>query len=83
MVINYKIEKVVDYVMIYIDDKGFDVVFDFVGGVNMMNFFEVVVLNGQIVLIVFMLELDLMFVYFKGLLLYVVFMLILMLYNYK
>ena len=81
--INYKTEKVADYVATHTDDKGFDVVFDSVGGTNMTNSFEAAALNGQIVSTVSMLELDLTPAHFKGLSLHVVFMLIPMLHNYK
>ena len=81
--INYKTEKVADYVTTHTDDKGFDVVFDSVGGANMTNSFEAAALNGQIVSTVSMLELDLTPAHFKGLSLHVVFMLIPMLHNYK
>ena len=81
--INYKAEKVADYVEKHTDGAGFDVVFDSVGGANMTNSFEAAALNGQVVSTVSMLELDLTPVHFKGLSLHVVFMLIPMLYDHK
>ena len=81
--INYKTEKVADYVAKHTDGAGFDVVFDSVGGANMTNSFEAAALNGQVVSTVSMLALDLTPVHFKGLSLHVVFMLIPMLYDYK
>ncbi len=79
--INYRMEKVVDYVQVHSDGAGFDVVFDSVGGENMLNSFEAAKLNGHIATTVSMLEIDLTTAHFKGLSLHVVFMLIPMLYN--
>lgn len=81
--INYRTEKVADYVAKHTDGAGFEVVFDSVGGANMSNSFEAAALNGQIASTVSMLELDLTTVHFKGLSLHVVFMLIPMLHNHK
>ena len=81
--INYKTEAVADYVAEYTDGAGFDVVFDSVGGPNMVNSFEAAALNGQVVSTVAMVELDLSLAHFKGLSLHVVFMLIPMIHNYK
>ena len=81
--INYKTEKVADYVAKHTDGAGFEVVFDSVGGANMSNSFEAAALNGQVASTVSMLELDLTPVHFKGLSLHVVFMLIPMLHNHK
>lgn len=79
--INYKTEKVADYVASHTDGKGFDIVFDTVGGENMKNSFEAAALNGQIASTISMLELDLTPLHFKGLSLHVVFMLIPMIHN--
>lgn len=81
--INYRTETVSDYVNTYTEGAGFDVVFDSVGGANMLNSFEAAALNGQIATTVSMLELDLTLAHFKGLSLHVVFMLIPMLHNFK
>lgn len=81
--INYKTESVADYVEKHTGGAGFDVVFDSVGGANMANSFEAAALNGQVASTVSMVELDLSVAHFKGLLLHVVFMLILMIHNYK
>jgi NADPH2:quinone reductase len=81
--INYKTETVSDYVNKHTDDKGFDVVFDSVGGDNMANSFEAAALNGQVASTVAMVELDLTTAHFKGLSLHVVFMLIPMLHNHN
>ena len=81
--INYKTESVADYVANHADGAGFDVVYDSVGGANMLNSFEAAALNGHVVTTVSMCELDLTLAHFKGLSLHVVFMLIPMLHNYK
>ncbi len=81
--INYKTEKVADYVAKHTDGAGFDVVFDSVGGANMTNSFEAAALNGQVTTTVSLLELDLTPAHFKGLSLHIVFMLIPMLYDHK
>ena len=81
--INYKTESVEQYVAQYTDGKGFDLVFDSVGGENMLKSFEAAVLNGQVVSTVALCELDLTLAHFKGLSLHIVFMLIPMLHNVK
>ena len=80
--INYRTEAVADYVSKHTEGKGFDLVFDSVGGTNMLNSFEAAALNGQIASTVSLLELDLSLAHFKGLSLHVVFMLIPMLHNH-
>ncbi|QPB83195.1 zinc-binding dehydrogenase [Pseudoalteromonas rubra] len=81
--INYKTEQVADYVATHTDGRGFDVVFDSVGGANMANSFEAAALNGHVASTVAMVDLDLSVAHFKGLSLHVVFMLIPMLHNHK
>ncbi len=81
--INYKTEKVEDYVTKHTGGTGFDVVYDSVGGGNLINSFEAAALNGQIATTVSLCELDLTLAHFKGLSLHVVFMLIPMLHNHK
>lgn len=81
--INYKTESVVDYVEKYTAGYGFDIVFDSVGGENMLQSFEAAALNGQVASTVAMVNLDLSVAHFKGLSLHVVFMLIPMLHNVK
>lgn len=81
--INYRTESVAEYVAKHTDGKGFDVVFDSVGGENLTKSFEAAALNGHIATTVSLLELDLSPAHFKGLSLHVVFMLIPMLHNYK
>ena len=81
--INYKTESVEQYVKKHTDGKGFDVVFDSVGGANMTNSFNAAALNGQIASTVAMCELDLTVAHFKGLSLHVVFMLIPMLHDFN
>lgn len=81
--INYKTEQVEDYVNKYTNGVGFDIVFDSVGGENMLKSFEAAALNGQVASTVSLCELDLCTMHFKGLSLHVVFMLIPMLHNFK
>ncbi len=81
--INYKSETVEAYVEQHTGGQGFDVVYDSVGGTNMINSFIAARLNGHIVSTVSLLEIDLSLAHFKGLSLHVVFMLIPMLHNYK
>ena len=80
--IDFKTEKVADYIAKY-TDGGFDVVFDTVGGANLTNSIEAVALNGHISTTVSLLEIDLTPLHFKGASLHVVFMLIPMLHNFK
>ncbi|MEL6862282.1 MAG: zinc-binding dehydrogenase, partial [Pseudomonadota bacterium] len=81
--IDYQTDAVSDYVERYTDGRGFDVVFDSVGGPNMTNSFEAAALNGQVATTVALLELDLSPAHFKGLSVHVVFMLIPMLHNFQ
>ena len=81
--IDYRAEKVGDYVREHTGGAGFDVIFDSVGGANMTNSFEAAALNGNIASTVALVELDLTPAHFKGLSLHVVFMLIPMLYDHK
>jgi len=81
--INYRTESVEDYVSKYTDGKGFDLVFDSVGGANMTNSFEAAALNAHIASTVALVDIDLTTAHFKGLSLHVVFMLIPMLHKVK
>jgi len=81
--INYKTEAVADYVQEHTGGAGFDIVFDTVGGENMLNSFEAAALNGQVASTTAMLEIDLTEAHVKGLSLHVVFMLIPMLHDVK
>ena len=81
--INYKTEPVEQFVAKYTNAKGFDIVYDSVGGLNMLKSFEAASLNGHVISTVSLCELDLTLAHFKGLSLHVVFMLIPMLHNYK
>ena len=79
--INYKTETVADYVGKHTEGKGFDVIYDSVGGPNLLNSMEAAALNGDIATTVSMIELDLTVAHIKGLSLHVVFMLIPMIHN--
>lgn len=81
--INYKTEQVEDYVNKYTNGVGFDIVFDSVGGENMLKSFEAAALNSHIASTVSLCNIDLSTLHFKGLTLHVVFMLIPMLHNFK
>lgn len=79
--INYKDEPVAQYVEKHTDGDGFDVVYDSVGGANLINSFNATALNGHVATTVSLAELDLSVAHFRGLSLHVVFMLIPMLYD--
>lgn len=81
--INYKTESVEKYVAEYTNGAGFDLIFDSVGGANLIQSFEAAGLNAQIATTVSLCELDLTLAHFKGLSIHVVFMLIPMLHNHK
>lgn len=81
--VNYKTEKVEDYVEKHTAGAGFDIVYDSVGGGNLINSFSAAALNGQIATTVSLCELDLSLAHFKGLSLHVVFMLTPMLNDHK
>ncbi len=81
--INYKTETVEQFVVKHTNGAGFDIVYDSVGGPNMVKSFEAATLNGHVVSTVSLCELDLTLAHFKGLSLHIVFMLIPMLHNYK
>ena len=81
--INYKTDSVEHYVAKHTDGAGFDIVYDTVGGENMLKSFEAAALNGHVITTVSMCELDLTLAHFKGLSIHVVFMLIPMLHNVR
>jgi len=79
--INYKIQSVEDYVAQHTDGKGFDLIYDSVGGDNLHKTMEAAALNAHIATTVSMAEIDLTLAHVKGLSLHVVFMLIPMIHN--
>ena len=81
--INYRTTEVADYVAAHTGGSGFDVVYDTVGGANMLKSFAAAALNGQVITTVSRLELDLSMAHFKGLSIHVVFMLIPMIHNHQ
>ncbi len=81
--INYRTETVSDYVDLHTQGAGFDLVYDSIGGANLLNSFNAAALNGQIATTVSMAEVDLTTAHFKGLSLHVVFMLIPMLHDHQ
>ncbi len=74
--IDYRERSVEEYVAEHTDGKGFDIVFDTVGGENLYHSFEATRLNGTVVSISTGREYDLSLMYRKGLTLHVVAMLI-------
>ncbi|MBX9955127.1 zinc-dependent alcohol dehydrogenase family protein [Peribacillus simplex] len=74
--INYREESVQDYVQKYTDGKGFDVVFDTVGGENLDRSFEAAAVHGTVAAIAARSTHDLSPVHSKGLSLHVTFMLL-------
>lgn len=80
-VINYKQMEVAAYVDKYTGGKGFDVVFDTVGGDNIQKSFQAAALNGTVVSVSTRSVQDLSLMHSKGLSLHVVFMLIPLLHN--
>lgn len=81
--INYKTQVVADYVAEHTQEAGFDLVYDTIGGANLLNSFEAAALNGHVATTVSLAEIDLTGAHFKGLSLHVVFMLIPMLHNFN
>lgn len=72
-VINYKQESVSDYVEKYTDNRGFDVVFDTVGGQTLDHSLQAAAINGQVVTILAVEKHDLTPLFLKGLSLHAVF----------
>ncbi|WP_306169374.1 zinc-dependent alcohol dehydrogenase family protein [Halomonas sp. MMSF_3323] len=79
--IDFKTQSVDDYVNQHTDGAGFDVIFDSVGGPNLINSFNAVKLNGQVATTMSLAELDMTPAHFKGASLHVIFMLIPMIHN--
>ena len=75
-VILYRSEDVKSYVDRLTGGRGFDVVFDTVGGANLAKSFEAAKLNGEVITTVALGKFDLAPVHLKGLSLHVIFMLI-------
>lgn len=74
--INYLEESVQDYVQKYTNGKGFDIVFDTVGGGNLDRSFEAAALHGTVLAIAARSTHDLSPLHSKGLSLHVTFMLL-------
>ncbi|RJE81102.1 zinc-dependent alcohol dehydrogenase family protein [Paracoccus sp. JM45] len=79
--IDYKSTQIDDYVAARTDGAGFDMVFDTVGGPNLINSFAAAALNAHVVTTVALSEIDLSGAHFKGLSLHIVFMLLPMLHD--
>ncbi|GGA34436.1 zinc-dependent alcohol dehydrogenase family protein [Psychrobacillus lasiicapitis] len=74
--INYREESVNDYVQKYTNGKGFDLVFDTVGGENLDRSFEAAALHGTVTAIAARSTHDLSPMHSKGLSLHITFMLL-------
>lgn len=74
--INYREQSVEDYVKEYTDGKGFDIVFDTVGGDNLDRSFQAAALNGTVLAIAARSTHDLSPLHSKGLSLHITFMLL-------
>lgn len=79
--IDYTKEAPADYVRRLTNDRGFDAVFDTVGGDNIATSFAATALNGQVATTVSLCAVDLSLAHLKGLSLHVVYMLIPMLHD--
>ena len=79
--IDFKTTGIEDYVAQNTGGKGFDAIFDTVGGANLTNSFAAAALNAHVVTTVALSEIDLTPAHFKGLSLHVVFMLLPMLHD--
>ncbi len=74
--IDYAAEPVDDYVARYTDGRGFDLVFDTVGGPNIATSLAAAKLNGQVATTVSIGEVDLTMAHLRGATLHVIYMLI-------
>lgn len=82
-VINYRDESVEDYVKRVTDGKGFELIFDTVGGENLLNSFVALALYGSVVTIQANVTLDLSGLQAKSGTLHDTFMLIPLIYNVR
>lgn len=80
-VIHYRLEEVKDYVKRCTDDQGFDVIFDTVGGKNLVNSFFAGGLNSVVATTAARATEDLTPLHQKGMSLHAVFMLIPLIHN--
>ena len=79
--IDYKSSNVADYVAQYTDGKGFDAVFDTVGGANIPTALAAVKLYGQVATTVSIGEVDLTSAHLRSATLHVIYMLIPLIHN--
>lgn len=79
--IDYRSQSVSDYVQQYTDGKGFDVVFDTVGGEHLAQSFEAAAIGGVVSCISTRASVDLSLMHAKNLSLHVIFMLLPLLRN--
>ncbi len=76
VIIDYKRQSVEEYVQQHTGGQGFDVVFDTVGGTNLLASFQAAAAGGKVICIAARGTHDLTMVHSKGLTLHVVFMLL-------
>lgn len=74
--IDYKTTSAEDYVANYTDGRGFDVIFDTVGGLNLPTSFSAIKLNGHVATTVALGEVDITNAHLRGATLHVIYMLI-------
>ncbi|ETI69390.1 zinc-dependent alcohol dehydrogenase family protein [Neobacillus vireti] len=74
--INYREQSVTEYVKEHTDGKGFDIVFDTVGGENLDRSFQAAAINGTVLAIAARSTHDLSPLHAKGLSLHITFMLL-------
>ncbi|MGK7907049.1 MAG: zinc-dependent alcohol dehydrogenase family protein [Synechococcus sp.] len=79
--IDYRARSVADYVQEYTNGRGFDVVFDTVGGEHLLKSFEAAAYGGVVSCISTRKSVDLSLMHAKGLTLHVIFMLLPLLHN--
>ncbi len=80
--IDYTTTSVEEYVARHTEGRGFDVVFDTVGGANLPTSFSGVKLNGEVATTVSIGDIDLTMAHFRGATLHVVYMLIPMIHGH-
>ena len=81
VVIEYRTQPVAEYVAEYTDGKGFDIVFDSIGGANFAQSVEATAVRGTIISLVPNVTLDLGSLLFKGCSLHTVFVYVPLLYG--
>lgn len=81
--INYKTEKIENFVQKYTDGQGFDVVFDTVGNEHLVESFKFAKMNGTVITVLALATVDLSLFHENALSLHAVYMITPILYNDK